>query len=75
MTQLTFGRLHYEYDAEAEAGVTLSKPSTRWWGSRIRYRLIGTRRWSRLLVLDIHPFDKENIETALRVHLANEKPR
>ncbi len=45
-----------EYDAQAEAGIYL-RTHERWWGSRIRWRFDGDRRWHKVLAVDVHPFD------------------
>lgn len=55
---------HFEVIAEAAAGVNLTD-GTPWWGSRVRYRQPPARRWSRVLLVDVHPFDAGAIAAAL----------
>lgn len=60
----------YEHTAEAEAGISL-RTGERWWGSRIRYRRTGIadKRWVKLLLVDVHPFDTERITAAIELHI------
>jgi hypothetical protein len=57
----------YEYVAEAAAGVSIND-GAQWWGTRVSYRSTS-RRWEKITLVDIHPFDVESIEgyIALRV--------
>lgn len=64
-------RLAFEYEAEAEAGVSLGD-GQRWWGTRIRYRELGTRRWQRTVLLDVHPLDTDAVELALHAYIAKQ---
>ncbi len=62
--------IDYEHEAEAEAGVFLSS-GVRWWGSRVKYRRRGVadKRWTRLILTDVHPFDYETIGKMIEQHV------
>lgn len=52
------------YEAEANAGVSLSTGS-RWWGTLIKWRRGTSGKWNRITIMDVHPFDTEAIEAGL----------
>lgn len=62
--------VRYEHTAEAEAGIYMGT-GERWWGSRIRYRRIGIadKRWTKILLVDVHPFDFEKVKEAVTLHI------
>lgn len=74
MIELLVNGVRYEIVVEAEAGLTLST-GARWWGSRVKYRRanIADKRWTKFLLIDIHPFDHMAIEQAMRAYM--EAPR
>lgn len=69
MSRVTAAGNEYEYQAEAEGGITLSE-GVKWWGTRVRYRRVGVadRRWTKFLLVDVHPFDTAEIEHAVAEH-------
>ena len=54
----------YEYEAEPTDGVNLSDGSA-WWGTRVKYRKAGARRWQRFTLVDSHAWDSEAIVAAI----------
>lgn len=58
------GGEHFQWDCEAEAGVNLSD-GQRWWGTRVKWRPCIKGRWQTFLLVDVHPFDVDNIRGAL----------
>ena len=68
--ELVFAGERLEYRATATAGVT---GEVYWWGSYVQFRRADTRQaWRHMVAADVHPFDVELVELALRVFLANE---
>lgn len=61
------GNFCAEYQATPDAGLLLGS-GERWWGSRIRYRFPGERRWRRFLVIDLHPMDEAAIRGVIEAH-------
>lgn len=59
----------YETDAQATAAILLAE-GTRWWGSRLKYRVRGTRHWTTFVLMDVHPFDYHVCATAIKEHIA-----
>lgn len=70
MIELEHNGIRYEVDASADAGINLSD-SSKWWGTRIRYRRmnIADKRWHKFLVIDLHPFDFENVKHAVSAYM------
>jgi len=58
-----------EHTVTADAGIYLSS-GERWWGSRIKWRREGERKWRSFVVTDLHPFDYKGIQAALDRALA-----
>jgi len=58
-----------EYGAEAVGGMTPG--GDLWWGSRVRFRRRGTRRWSSFVLVGVHPLQYVSIAEGLRVYLAS----
>lgn len=65
--------IRYEHQAEADAGIYFSS-GQRWWGTRIRYRRLGIadKRWTKVLAVDVHPFDFESIRSVVETHVTGE---
>lgn len=57
--------LEVEIETEAEAGVMLGDGS-HWWGTRVK-------RWTKFLLIDVHPFEYGKIEAAVEAHIG--RPR
>lgn len=62
-------RLTVELETEAAAGITLGD-GRRWWGTRAKYREPGSRRWSSVTLVDVHPFALEELRIALGLAIA-----
>lgn len=58
----------YQYLAEASGGVSLTT-GDRWWGTWLKYRAAGDRRWRTVTLVDTHPFEQEKIAAALAAWL------
>lgn len=54
----------YEYTSEPTDGVTLGDGQA-WWGSHIRYRKVGARRWQTFTLIDVHSWDTDAIIAAI----------
>lgn len=54
----------YEYVAEPTDGVSLSD-GTAWWGTHVKYRRVGARKWQRFHLVDVHSWDAEAIIAAI----------
>ena len=54
----------YEYVAEPTDGVTLSDGEA-WWGTAVKYRKVGARKWSRFNLIDVHSWDAAAIVAAI----------
>jgi hypothetical protein len=58
----------YQVQCEPEAGQTIAT-SELWWGTRVRYRPVSGRKWSHVLLIDVHPFDRDVIAAGVRAHI------
>ena len=54
----------YEYIAEPTDGVSLSDGEA-WWGVHVTYRKVGSRRWTRFNIVDVHSWDADAIVAAI----------
>lgn len=54
----------YEYAVEPTEGFTLGDGRS-WWGSHVRWRIEGTRRWQRFNLIDAHSWDAPKITAAI----------
>lgn len=54
----------FEWDAEPNEGVSLSSGEA-WWGTRVKYRKLGARRWQHFNLVDSHSWDTEAIISAI----------
>ena len=48
----------YEYEAEPTDGVSLGTGAA-WWGVSVRWRKVGSRRWQRFVLVDVHSWDRD----------------
>jgi hypothetical protein len=55
----------YEVESFPEAGISLSDGS-KWWGTRVKFRKKGSRRWDSVILTDVHPFDTNAIAAGLK---------
>lgn len=71
---IEWGGVRWEYEAEAAAGIYVT-PGVRepyWWGTLIKYRPQGGRRWRRFNAVDVHPMNVGSVELALRAKLTRD---
>lgn len=68
MPSLVVAGMPYQYEAEANAGISLDT-GERWWGTLVRWRPGTYGRWHRTTLVDVHPMDGELVERALRAWL------
>lgn len=61
----------YSYDAEATAGISLGGGDP-WWGTLVKWRPGLAGRWNRVTLVDVHPFDTEAVEAALRAWISKD---
>ena len=54
----------YEYFAEPTDGVNLTSGEA-WWGTSLRFRRVGARKWTRVNLVEIHSWDKDAIQSAI----------
>jgi len=62
----------YFYDTEPAAGITFVD-DTRWWGTHVKWRRGASGRWHRCTLVDVHPFDTDQVEAGLRAYLADRR--
>lgn len=67
---LALGEL--EWDAVPTDGFSLALAggsSDPWWGLAVKYRRIGTRRWWRFNLVDVHSWEADRIHAAIEGHV------
>ena len=64
MSTLTINCDEYEFVAEPTDGVNLTTGEA-WWGTAVKYRKEGARKWARFNLIDVHSWDTEAIRTAI----------
>ena len=64
MNTATINCEEYEYVAEPTDGVNLMDGAA-WWGTRVKYRKVGARRWQSFTLIDSHSWDAVAIAAAI----------
>lgn len=64
MNTATVNCEEYEYDAEPTDGVSLTDGKA-WWGTHVKYRKVGARKWQRFNIVDIHSWELDAVIDAI----------
>lgn len=68
--------MHVEYEWDSNAGISLG--GVKKWGTFIKWRVVGDRKWQRFTIWDLHPFDKDlhtQVRAAIRKQWVKEATR
>jgi len=68
MRQDTLALGECEWDATPTDGVNLSTGEA-WWGVYVKYRRVGSRRWYRFHISDVHSWATAEIHAAIEAHV------